>query len=258
MKMIDMAGDKPLTLWLKRWKKRYDPATKSKRMRTNTRSRRPITKTVVSKGPIGCLVTGSSGTGKTTLVMTALKRVGFQHYRYSCASDRRDEQTVKQLLGTPSFGNEPLVVVFDELEGMGASDRGGIAEIARNMRDGKHHVAIICICRSIGDNRKLQPLKRAFSVKIKLKPQRPNAIACWLAQQCDNVSMETVEKIAFECGGDLRQAKYLLHQQHLVNAPTSTCDKYIHTVQQATDSVCLLYTSPSPRDGLLSRMPSSA
>ena len=24
------------------------------------------------------------------------------------------------------------------------------------------------------------------------------------------------------------------------------------------DSVCLLYTSPSPRDGLLSRMPSSA
>ena len=25
-----------------------------------------------------------------------------------------------------------------------------------------------------------------------------------------------------------------------------------------TDNVCLLYTSPSPRDGLLSRMPSSA
>ena len=25
-----------------------------------------------------------------------------------------------------------------------------------------------------------------------------------------------------------------------------------------TSSVCLLYTSPSPRDGLLSRMPSSA
>ena len=27
---------------------------------------------------------------------------------------------------------------------------------------------------------------------------------------------------------------------------------------QFLDSICLLYTSPSPRDGLLSRMPSSA
>ena len=27
---------------------------------------------------------------------------------------------------------------------------------------------------------------------------------------------------------------------------------------QGTDIACLLYTSPSPRDGLLSRMPSSA
>ena len=29
-------------------------------------------------------------------------------------------------------------------------------------------------------------------------------------------------------------------------------------VDQARQQICLLYTSPSPRDGLLSRMPSSA
>ena len=29
-------------------------------------------------------------------------------------------------------------------------------------------------------------------------------------------------------------------------------------VRYGTDKACLLYTSPSPRDGLLSRMPSSA
>ena len=34
------------------------------------------------------------------------------------------------------------------------------------------------------------------------------------------------------------------------------CHDYIVNVQQAIP--CLLYTSPSPRDGLLSRMPSSA
>ena len=31
-----------------------------------------------------------------------------------------------------------------------------------------------------------------------------------------------------------------------------------HNDKQKALSVCLLYTSPSPRDGLLSRMPSSA
>ena len=31
-----------------------------------------------------------------------------------------------------------------------------------------------------------------------------------------------------------------------------------HYVNEGQGEVCLLYTSPSPRDGLLSRMPSSA
>ena len=33
---------------------------------------------------------------------------------------------------------------------------------------------------------------------------------------------------------------------------------FVGTMQFGTQCVCLLYTSPSPRDGLLSRMPSSA
>ena len=32
----------------------------------------------------------------------------------------------------------------------------------------------------------------------------------------------------------------------------------LSSVQRACANLCLLYTSPSPRDGLLSRMPSSA
>ena len=33
---------------------------------------------------------------------------------------------------------------------------------------------------------------------------------------------------------------------------------YYFNVDKEVDKACLLYTSPSPRDGLLSRMPSSA
>ena len=37
-------------------------------------------------------------------------------------------------------------------------------------------------------------------------------------------------------------------------------DRQVRSIEQALDKIktCLLYTSPSPRDGLLSRMPSSA
>ena len=38
----------------------------------------------------------------------------------------------------------------------------------------------------------------------------------------------------------------------------SQSDKIEEFVENATKELCLLYTSPSPRDGLLSRMPSSA
>ena len=53
-----------------------------------------------------------------------------------------------------------------------------------------------------------------------------------LFASCDNKVIEVQQEAGFDYG---RDAKYIL----------------------GTDD-CLLYTSPSPRDGLLSRMPSSA
>ena len=43
-----------------------------------------------------------------------------------------------------------------------------------------------------------------------------------------------------------------------VETPSKGGDKDVEAQQVETPSTCLLYTSPSPRDGLLSRMPSSA
>ena len=37
-----------------------------------------------------------------------------------------------------------------------------------------------------------------------------------------------------------------------------TLEKIVKLSPSKKDDICLLYTSPSPRDGLLSRMPSSA
>ena len=43
--------------------------------------------------------------------------------------------------------------------------------------------------------------------------------------------------------------RYVLHFEN---------DEFMKSVNLAKWNICLLYTSPSPRDGLLSRMPSSA
>ena len=57
------------------------------------------------------------------------------------------------------------------------------------------------------------------------------------------------DKVASESNGEIKVEMYPSMQ--LGGAPPQLVD-------QVRDGVCLLYTSPSPRDGLLSRMPSSA
>ena len=54
-----------------------------------------------------------------------------------------------------------------------------------------------------------------------------------------------------ECRGDLCGC-------HAVNADPADGARVIQIKRSVQPNFCLLYTSPSPRDGLLSRMPSSA
>ena len=55
----------------------------------------------------------------------------------------------------------------------------------------------------------------------------------------------------------LRQYRYAVGQ-HIYEAPAGTIEDGEDPLETAHRELCLLYTSPSPRDGLLSRMPSSA
>ena len=50
-----------------------------------------------------------------------------------------------------------------------------------------------------------------------------------------------------------RDSRYTAILEHV---PYEHGREYVESIQQY--EICLLYTSPSPRDGLLSRMPSSA
>ena len=68
------------------------------------------------------------------------------------------------------------------------------------------------------------------------------------------------ERLDAELGkGQTTPLKYMLN---LLNNPQVSVEKKMWAAKESAPYVhsklCLLYTSPSPRDGLLSRMPSSA
>ena len=50
----------------------------------------------------------------------------------------------------------------------------------------------------------------------------------------------------------------LSYSQENVEEVVVTANKKVQTAQEIPMNICLLYTSPSPRDATLSRMPSSA
>ena len=74
------------------------------------------------------------------------------------------------------------------------------------------------------------------------------------------------EDAAFREGCEADGIRVVVHAPYLVNVGSPSPATYersvasvAHNVRRAIEiGACLLYTSPSPRDGLLSRMPSSA
>ena len=67
--------------------------------------------------------------------------------------------------------------------------------------------------------------------------------------------MENLRFYKEETDGDMLFSEKLSRLGDLyINDAFGTC----HREHASTAVICLLYTSPSPRDGLLSRMPSSA
>ena len=72
----------------------------------------------------------------------------------------------------------------------------------------------------------------------------PSALRDWY----EFLAVAALTMVAFVLGGGLTSERLRAHGREILTI----------SVAVVLCSVCLLYTSPSPRDGLLSRMPSSA
>ena len=78
------------------------------------------------------------------------------------------------------------------------------------------------------------------------------------AYACDAVDSTQVDQLFATVTADIGKPDVVVYNaSNRARGPIQNLDpEAVHTAIQV--SCCLLYTSPSPRDGLLSRMPSSA
>ena len=77
-------------------------------------------------------------------------------------------------------------------------------------------------------------------------------------EECVPTAENIALHIADRLSSPIKAIGASLHKVRLQESPNNAAEVYAEAPQLEMSPACLLYTSPSPRDGLLSRMPSSA
>lgn len=162
---------------------------------------------------------------ETTTATLVSKEAGRDVLEFN-ASDARSKKTLQNTLGSSidsqglSFANltnkgkahvaTKKVIIMDEVDGMGAGDRSGMAELIQIIKKSK--TPIICIC----NDRQSQKMKSLLPYCMDLRFSRPtkNVLANRAIRIAEmeglRVERNAAEAIAESCGNDVRQVLNLL------------------------------------------------
>lgn len=167
-------------------------------------------------GPFrAALISGPPGIGKTTSAVLVAEEAG-RHILELNASDARSKTLLESSLmdvtgcqvlnfGKSNKDSSKRCIIMDEVDGMGAGDRGGIAELIKLIKTSK--VPIICIC----NDRQSQKVKSLANHCLDLRFKRPvksviarRAMEVGKAEGMD-IEFNAAEAIVESCGNDIRQ-----------------------------------------------------
>ncbi|KAJ4724742.1 Replication factor C subunit 1 [Melia azedarach] len=172
------------------------------------------------------LLSGSPGMGKTTSAKLVSHMLGFQAIEVN-ASDSRGKadakiykgiggsnaNSVKELVNNEALSAnmdrskyQKTVLIMDEVDGMSAGDRGGVADLIASIKISK--IPIICIC----NDRYSQKLKSLVNYCLLLSFRKPTKqqIAKRLMQIANAEGLQVneiaLEELADRVNGDIRMA----------------------------------------------------
>lgn len=172
------------------------------------------------------LLSGTPGIGKTTSAKLVSQMLGFQAVEVN-ASDSRGKansniakgiggsnaNTVKELVNNEAIASNidrskhpKTVLIMDEVDGMSAGDRGGVADLIASIKISK--IPIICIC----NDRYSQKLKSLVNYCLPLNYRKPTKqqMAKRLTHVAKAEGLEVndiaLEELAERVNGDIRLA----------------------------------------------------
>ncbi|XP_030960610.1 replication factor C subunit 1-like isoform X2 [Quercus lobata] len=218
-----------LRKWLANWNAQFlDTGNKKKSKRHQSKKEEEKGKKQInSAAKKAVLISGTPGIGKTTSAKLVSQMLGFQAIEVN-ASDSRgkaDTRIEKGIAGSNAnsikelVSNEALsvnmdrskhpktVLIMDEVDGMSAGDRGGIADLIASIKISK--IPIICIC----NDRYSQKLKSLVNYCLLLefkKPEESQMMAKRLMEVANaeglQVNQIVLKELAERVNGDMRMA----------------------------------------------------
>ncbi|KAF7805771.1 replication factor C subunit 1 [Senna tora] len=216
---------KQLHDWLAHWNEQFlDSGNKKKGKKQNdTGAKKAV------------LLSGTPGIGKTTSAKLVSQMLGFQAIEVN-ASDSRGKadskivkgisgsnaNSIKELVTNKAMGanmdrakHSKTVLIMDEVDGMSAGDRGGVADLISSIKISK--IPIICIC----NDRYSQKLKSLVNYCLLLTFRKPTKqqMAKRLVQVAKAEGLQVneiaLEELAERVNGDMRMALNQLHYMSL-------------------------------------------
>mmetsp|Transcript_29051 Transcript_29051/g.67332 ORF Transcript_29051/g.67332 Transcript_29051/m.67332 type:complete len:777 (+) Transcript_29051:27-2357(+) len=239
-KLTDLIGNPEVIRKLSDWLRDWDDVVLQKHPKKITF--RPGSGAPENINARAALVSGPPGIGKTTTCRLVAQMAGSYEVLEYNASDARGQKVIQEMadgiaentalsFAGPKQATRKVVIIMDEVDGMGAGDKGGSAALIKMIKRTRN--PIICIC----NDQHSQQVRSLASNCYDLKFTRPPKGA--IAQRCADIARRQglqvdvlgLEALVESCGNDVR---VVLNQLQMMTAmcPRISCSAMVQQVGQ--------------------------
>jgi replication factor C subunit 1 len=163
-------------------------------------------------GAKAVLLSGPPGIGKTSVATLGARQVGYEvlelnasytRYARSVTEQLSDVVLTKTMTSTETMGKR--LVIMDEVDGMGGSDRGGIPELIKVIKTSKN--PIICICNDRQSQKIRSLANHCYDLRVRrpTKSQIANRMIAIAKGEGLDIETNAAELLVEQVGNDIRQ-----------------------------------------------------